>query len=67
MHGSGGSPNGRNRALSLRRHTLLDKKQHMTKEEKTYRDIMGTDGKVKPAFERHLLEVEVESEDLLDK
>lgn len=39
----------------------------MSKEEKTYKDIMGPDGKVKSAFERHLLEAEVEAEDLIDR
>ena len=63
-----GSPTGRNRAsLQMRKRTLTDKRTVMSKEEKCYRDIMGTDGKVKPAYERHLLEVEVEAEDLIDK
>ena len=67
MQGGSGSPTGRNRTMSLRKRELTDKRQMMSKEEKTYKDIMGPDGKVKPAFERHLLEAEVEADDLIDK
>jgi len=39
----------------------------MTREEKVYREIMGQDGKVKPQFEHWLVDLEIDSEDLLDK
>jgi hypothetical protein len=39
----------------------------MSKEEKTYREIMGADGKVKPMFEHYLIDLEIDSDDLFDK
>lgn len=36
-------------------------------EEKTYREIMGADGKVRPIFQHLLIDLEIDSEDLLDK
>ena len=39
----------------------------MPREEKVYREIMGVDGKVKPQYEHWLMELDVESDDLLDK
>ena len=39
----------------------------MPREEKVYREIMGADGKVKPQYEHWLMELDVESDDLLDK
>ena len=41
-------------------------KESLTREEKVYKEIMGADGKVKPQFEHWLLELEIDSEDLLD-
>lgn len=36
-------------------------------EERTYREIMGGDGKVRPQFQHLLIDLEIDSEDLLDK
>jgi hypothetical protein len=39
----------------------------MNREEKTYREIMGPDGKPRAQFQYLLLELEIDSDDLLDK
>ena len=38
-----------------------------SREEKVYAEIMGPDGKVKPSFEHFLIELTIDSEDILDK
>ena len=43
------------------------KESSLSKEEKTYREIMGVDGKVRPQFQHLLINLEIEAEDLLDK
>ena len=52
---------------SPKRRRTIDNRQPMSKEEKTYRDIMGADGKIKPQFEHYLIDLEVDSDDLFDK
>ena len=42
-------------------------KESVPKEEKVYREIMGADGRVKPQFEHWLIDLEIDSEDILDK
>ena len=42
-------------------------KEQMAKEEKVYREIMGNDGKVKNQYAHWLIDLEIDSEDLLDK
>ena len=54
------------RSPIARRRTHAGKEQ-MPREEKVYREIMGADGKVKPQYEHWLMELDVESDDLLDK
>ena len=49
-----------------RRRTQVGR-EHLPKEEKVYREIMGQDGKVKPQFEHWLIDLEIDSDDLLDK
>ena len=39
----------------------------MNKEEKVYREIMGTDGKIKAQFEHWLIDLEIDNDDILDK
>ena len=62
---SGGSPTFGDRSPYQRRRTNRSK-ESLTREEKVYKEIMGADGKVKPQFEHWLLELEIDSEDLLD-
>lgn len=38
-----------------------------SREEKVYAEIMGNDSKVKPAYEHFLIELTIDSEDILDK
>ena len=54
------------RALAKRRTGNQDGKQ-MNKEEKVYREIMGTDGKIKAQFEHWLIDLEIDNDDILDK
>ena len=54
------------RALARRRTGNQDGKQ-MNKEEKVYREIMGTDGKIKAQFEHWLIDLEIDNDDILDK
>ena len=42
-------------------------KETMAKEEKVYREIMGADGKVKNQYAHWLIDLEIDSEDILDK
>ena len=49
-----------------RRRATLSREQ-VPREEKVYREIMGMDGKVKPQYEQWLFNLEIDSEDLLDK
>lgn len=52
--------------MANRRMNTGDNKQ-MAKEEKVYREIMGNDGKVKNQYAHWLIDLEIDSEDLLDK
>ena len=54
------------RALARKRTNNYDNKQ-INKEEKVYREIMGTDGKIKPQFEHWLIDLEIDNDDILDK
>lgn len=54
------------RSPIARRRTLAGREQ-VPREEKIYREIMGTDGHVKPQYEHWLISLEIESDDLLDK
>ena len=54
------------RGLHKRRSNLQDGKQ-LNKEEKVYREIMGTDGKIKAQFEHWLIDLEIDNDDILDK
>jgi len=49
-----------------RRRTRIGKEQ-LPKEEKVYREIMGPDMLVKPQFEHWLVDLEIDSDDLVDK
>jgi len=60
------SPTLRSRSPRARR-SIPTEKQHLSKTEKTYREMMGPDGKVRQQFQYILLELEIDSEDLLDK
>lgn len=49
-----------------RRRTQMAR-EHVTREDKIYREVMGFDGKVKPQYEQWLLALEIDADDLLDK
>ena len=51
----------------MRRRTLAGAKENLPKEEKVYREIMGPDGKVKSQYEHWLIELEIDSDDIIDK
>ena len=51
----------------MRRRTLAGTKEIVPKEEKVYKEIMGPDGKVKPQYEHWLIDLELDSDDILDK
>ena len=51
----------------MRRRTLAGTKEIVPKEEKVYKEIMGPDGKVKPQYEHWLIDLEIDSDDILDK
>ena len=55
------------RSPMARRRQPGAKESSLSKEEKTYREIMGVDGKVRPQFQHLLINLEIEAEDLLDK
>jgi len=51
----------------IQRRRTIAGREHMSREEKVYREIMGQEGKVKPQYEHWLISLEIDSEDLLDK
>lgn len=63
------SPIGRGRRGNspLNNRRIAGGKEALSREEKTYREIMGPDGKVRPQFQHLMIDLEIDSEDLLDK
>lgn len=59
------SPTGRKRSPLNRR--AAGGKEQLSKEEKTYREIMGPDGKVRPQFQHLMIDLEIDSDDIFDK
>lgn len=51
----------------INKRTMLGDSKHLSRTEKIYREIMGPDGKVRPQFHYLLVELEIDSDDLLDK
>ena len=61
------SPMGRGRRSPLNNRRIAGGKESLSREEKTYREIIGPEGKVRPQFQHLMIDLEIDSEDLLDK
>ena len=42
-------------------------KESMSREDRTYKELIGPDGKVRPQFQHMLIDLEIDLGDLLDK
>ena len=58
---------GRKGNSPLNNRRIAGGKEQLSREEKTYREIMGQDGKVRPQFQHLMIDLEIDSEDLIDK